>query len=305
MRGFISSLILPVVFLLPLSCIHFRESVHLDVYQGEPIPFAEMIDSLVQARVIYIGETHTLERHHRFQLRVIKALDRRTVPLAIGLEMLPFAVQPHLDAWTAGRLVEKEFLRLIDWETNWGTDYGLYRPIFEYARRRRIPLRALNAPRYLVKEVAHKGLAGLSEEGRRMLPPITMSYEAHRRLLALSIGRHKTLRADMQEAAYEAQDVWDSTMARGVVSYLNTAAGMSKTMVVLAGTGHMAYGYGIPERVAGSCDLPYRIVIPTDSGDLAYEKEWERSVEPSDLQHEDFLFLSRPIANFMYLVPLR
>jgi uncharacterized iron-regulated protein len=305
MRRFISLLILPVVFLLPLSCIHLREAVHFDVYQGEPIPFEEMIDSLARARLIYIGEIHTLERHHRFQLRVIKALGQRNVPLAIGLEMLPFTVQSHLDAWTAGRLSEKEFLRLIDWETNWGTDYGLYRPIFDYARREHIPLRALNAPRHLVKEVAHKGLAGLSEEGRRMLPPITKSSEEHRRLLALSIGRHKTVRADMQEAAYEAQDVWDSTMAHGVVSYLKTAEGMSKTMVVLAGTGHMAYGYGIPERVAGSCDLPYRIIIPTNSGDLAYEKEWERYVEPAELTHEDFLFLSRPIANFIFLVPLR
>jgi uncharacterized iron-regulated protein len=305
MRRVISLLICPVVFLLPFSCIHFREAVHFDVYQGEPVPFAEMIDSLAQARMIYIGETHTLERHHRFQLRVIKALAQRNGELAIGLEMLPFTVQSHLDEWTAGRMSEKEFLRLIDWETNWGTDYDLYRPIFEYARRERIPLRALNAPRSLVKDVAKKGLAGLSEEHRRMLPPTTLSSEDHRRLLALSIGRHKTVRADMQEAAYEAQDVWDSTMAHGVVSYLNTAEGKLKTVVVLAGTGHMAYGYGIPERVAGACDLPYRIVIPTDSGDLAYEKEWERYVEPADLKHEDFLFLSRPIANYMYLVPLR
>jgi len=305
MRRFIPLVILPAVFLLPLSCMHFREAVHLDVYQGEPVPFEEMIDSLVRARVVYVGEIHTLERHHRFQLRIIQALDRRKVALAIGLEMLPFTVQPHLDAWSAGRMGEKEFLRLIDWETNWGADYGMYRPIFEYARRQRIPLRALNAPRHLVKEVAQKGLAGLGEEGRRMLPPIIRSSEEHRRLLALSIGRHKMVRADMQEAAYEAQDVWDSTMAYGVVSYLDTAEGMSKTMVVLAGTGHMAYGFGIPDRVARSRDLPCRIVIPTDSGDLAYEKEWERYVEPADLQHEDFLFLSRPIANFMYLVPLR
>jgi hypothetical protein len=76
-------------------------------------------------------------------------------------------------------------------------------------------------------------------------------------------------------------------------------------MVVLAGTGHVAYGYGIPGRVAGSNSLPYRVVIPTDSGDLAYEKAWERFVEPAGLKHEDFLFLSRPIADFIFLVPLR
>lgn len=305
MRRLIPLVILPAVLLLPLSCIHFREAVHLDVYRGEPVPFEEMIDSLARARVVYVGEIHTLERHHRFQLRIIQALDQRKVPLAIGLEMLPFTVQPHLDAWSAGRLGEKEFLRIIDWETNWGADYGMYRPIFEYARKQHIPLRALNAPRDAVKEVARKGLSGLSEEGRRMLPPINRSSEEHRRLLALSIGRHKMVRADMQEAAYEAQDVWDSTMAYGVVSYLNSKEGAGKAMVVLAGTGHIAYGFGIPERVARSCNLPYRIIIPSDSGDLAYEKEWERYVEPADLTHEDFLFLDRPIANFIFLVPLR
>ena len=305
MRRFTSLLILSAVFLLPLSCVHFREPVHLDVYRGEPIPFEEMIDSLAQARLIYIGEIHTLERHHRFQLRVIQALTQRNIPLAVGLEMLPFTVQSHLDAWTEGRLGEKEFLQLIDWKTNWGTSFGLYRPIFEYARRNKIPLRALNAPRDMVKEVARKGLSGLSEETRRMFPPVTVSSEEHRRLLALFIGRHKTLRADMQDAAYEAQDVWDSTMAHGVVQFLNSKEGTAKTMVVLAGTGHLAYGFGIPERVARSCNLPYRIVISSDSGDLEYKKEWERYVEPADLTHEDFLFLDRPIANFIFLVPLR
>ena len=305
MFRFMSFLICMAVSVTPLSCVHFREATHFDVYQGEPISFEEMMGSLAQARLIYIGEIHTLKRHHRFQLQVIKALSQRNIPLAIGLEMLPFTVQGHLDAWTEGRLSEKEFLRLIDWEKNWGTDYGLYKPIFDFARRKKTPLLALNAPRALVKEVARKGLAGLSEENRQMLPPILLSSEEQRRLLALSIGRHKTLRSDMQQAAYEAQDVWDSTMAHGVAEYLTTGEGMAKTVVVLAGTGHMAYGFGIPERVARSCDLPYRIIIPTGSGDLAFEKEWERYIEPVDLTHEDFLFLARPIANFIFLVPLR
>lgn len=305
MHGLISLLILPVVFLLPLSCIHFREAIQLDVYQGEPIPFEEMIDSLVQARLVYVGEIHTLERHHRFQLRVIQALHQKNIQLAVGLEMLPFTVQPHLDAWTADCLSEKEFVKLIDWETNWGMDFDLYRPIFDYTRRNHIPLRALNAPRELVKEVAQKGLSGLSEEKRRMLPPVTGSSEEHRRLLALFLEMHKTLRGDMLQAAYEAQDVWDSTMAHGVVEYLTTEEGTGKTMVVLAGTGHMAYGYGIPERVAASCNLPYRIIISTGSGDLEFKKEWERYIEPVDLTHEDFLFITRPIANFIFLAPLR
>ena len=109
----------------------------------------------------------------------------------------------------------------------------------------------------------------------------------------------------MQRSIYEAQDVWDSTMAHYVVEYLNSSEGKDKTVVVLAGSGHMVYGYGIPERVADAVDLPYRIVLPTGSGDVEFQEEWEKFIEPITLTHEDFNFIQRPIADFMFLVPLR
>jgi uncharacterized iron-regulated protein len=288
-----------------LSCIHLREAVYLDIYQGEPITFEEMIESVTKARVVYVGEVHTIKRHHRFQLRVIRALDERKIPLAIGMEMLPFPTQEYLDRWIAGDLGEKELLKLIDWDTNWSIDFDLYKPIFEYAREKQIRLLALNAPRSLVKSVARKGLSGLTDEEKDMLPPVTPSSEEHRRYLALSLKQHKTLRGDMARSAYEAQDVWDSTMAHYVVEYLNSSEGKNKTVVVLAGSGHMVYGYGIPERVASASALPYRIILPTGSGDIEFQEEWEKFIEPITLTHEDFNFIQRPIADFMFLVPLR
>lgn len=288
-----------------LSCIHVREAVYLDLYQGEPITFEEMVESLTKARLVYVGEVHTIKRHHRFQLRVIRALHEEKIPLAIGMEMLPFTVQEHLDRWIAGDLGEKEFLKLIDWETNWSIDFDLYKPIFEYAREKEIRLLALNAPRSLVKAVARKGLSGLTDEEKDMLPPVTPSSEEQRRYLGLSLKQHKTLRGDMARSAYEAQDVWDSTMAHYVVEYLQSSEGKDKTVVVLAGSGHMVYGYGIPERVAAASDLPYRIILPTGSGDIEFQKEWEKFIEPTTLTHEDFNFIQRPIADFMFLVPLR
>ncbi len=221
------------------------------------------------------------------------------------MEMLPFTVQEHLDRWVAGDLGEKEFLKLVDWETNWSIDFDLYKPIFEYAREKKIRLLALNAPRSLVKAAARKGLSGLTDEEKAMLPPVTPSSEEHRRYLGLSLKQHKTLRGDMAQSAYEAQDVWDSTMAHYVVEYLQSREGKDKTVVVLAGSGHMVYGYGIPERVASAADLPYRIILPTGSGDVEFQKEWEKFIEPTTLLHEDFNFIQRPIADFMFLVPLR
>jgi uncharacterized iron-regulated protein len=288
-----------------LSCVHLREKTYLDVYQGEPIYIEEMIESLTKARIVYIGEIHTLKRHHRFQLFVIKALYRENIPLTIGLEMLPFTSQRYLDIWIEGKAEKKEFLQLINWEESWGVDFDLYQPIFNFAREKKIKLLALNTPRYLVKKVAQKGLSSLTDEERNMLPSITPSSEEHREYLALSLSRHKTLKGKLEQYAYEAQDVWDSTMAHYVVEYLKSVEGRDNTMVVLAGSGHMAYGYGIPERVSKALDLPYRIVVSTGSGDLEFQKEWEKYIEKVELTHEDFHFIKRPIADYIFLVPLR
>jgi uncharacterized iron-regulated protein len=293
-----------LIFILS-SCVHVREATYLDVYQGEPIVFEEMLGSLSKARIIYLGETHTLKRHHRFQLRVIQALYEKHISLTIGLEMLPFTCQGYLDAWGRGELEKKEFLRLIDWEGNWGFDFDLYEPLFEIAREQGIPLRALNAPPALVKKVARNGLSGLTNEEKGMLSPIIPSSDAHRNYLKLSLSRHKILKGEAEQYAYEAQDVWDSTMAHSVVEYLKSDGGKNKTMVVLAGSGHLAYGYGIPEKVTQALDLPYRILYPSESGDTEFQEEWEKYVEPFEVTHEDLLFLKKPIADFIFLVPLR
>ena len=142
------------------SCIHLREKVYLDVYQGEPLTFEEMVDSLAKTKIVFLGEVHTIERHHRFQHRVIKELFQKEIPLVIGLEMLPFTCQNGLDLWIAGKMEKAEFLKLINWQENWTIDFGLYEPIFDFAREKKIPLVALNAPRLLVKKVARKGIQG-------------------------------------------------------------------------------------------------------------------------------------------------
>ncbi len=299
------SIICCILLFTFISCIHFREEIYLDVYQGEPILFEEMLESLTRARIIYIGEVHTLKRHHRFQLRIIKALYQKDIPLAIGLEMLPFKSQRYLDAWIEGGVDKEEFLQLINWGKTWGIDFDLYEPVFDFAREKKIKLLALNVPRSLVKKVARKGLSGLTDEEKDVLPPVTPSSQEHRGYLALSLSRHKTLRGEFEQHVYEAQDVWDSTMAHHVVEYLKSDEGKDKTVVVLAGSGHMAYGYGIPERVSSALGLPYLIVLPTSSGDVKFKKEWEKHIERVELTHEDFHFIKRPVADFIFLVPLR
>ncbi|WP_343715564.1 ChaN family lipoprotein, partial [Inquilinus sp.] len=93
--------------------------------------------------IVLLGETHDRVTDHHWQLQRIAALHEQEPKLAIGLEMVPRSRQAALDAWIAGKLDEAAFLREVDWERSWGFDFGLYRPIFAYARMKHIPLIAL------------------------------------------------------------------------------------------------------------------------------------------------------------------
>lgn len=57
-------------------------------------------------------------------------------------------------------------------------------------------------------------------------------------------GRGNSLNGDR---FFTAQVLWDETMAEGIVNFHTKKPDYQ--VVVLAGQGHIAYGYGIPSRV--------------------------------------------------------
>ena len=63
-------------------------SIWIDVYQGEPLRYREMLDDLATADVIYLGEFHTIQRHHEIQAEVLAHLAQSGVSLALGLEQM-------------------------------------------------------------------------------------------------------------------------------------------------------------------------------------------------------------------------
>jgi len=45
----------------------------MDAARGEPITFDSLLDELQSTRVIYLGEHHTVARHHEFQQAILDA----------------------------------------------------------------------------------------------------------------------------------------------------------------------------------------------------------------------------------------
>ncbi len=223
----------------------------LSVYSRKdkrPIAFGEMVERLLAADLVCVGETHDSELHHRVQLQVVKALFAQDERLGVGLEMFQRPFQAPLDRYLRGEVGEEELLKATEYQKRWGYDWSLYRPIADFCRKNGVPLAALNAPRELTSRVSKVGYAGLNEEEKKQLGPVDFHVKEHRAhwydLLAKMHGKKAT--AEQKERSYQVMTVWDEFMADSAARFQQERG--VRRLVVLAGSGHVERGFGIPQR---------------------------------------------------------
>lgn len=225
---------------------------------GELLAPSELAPRLSGVRLLLVGESHTNADFHQIQLRVIEELHRAGRPVLIGLEMFPYTEQQYLDQWIGGLLTEEGFVRLSRWYKNWGYNWGYYRDIFLFARDRGIRMFAVNAPREAITAVRQKGFDALSPEEAAHLPRhVDTTSQDHRALIRSFFGGvggddplHGGMSPEQFEGMYTAQSTWDATMGHNAVKALREHGAPGSVMVVLVGSGHVAYGLGIQRQVA-------------------------------------------------------
>ena len=231
---------------------------------GLPMSFGGMMDMVAGARVVFIGESHDNMAAHAVQLAVILELERRFPGrVAIGMEMFRQPQQEVLDRWTRGELDEAAFLEAADWNRTWRIDFGYYRAILEFARDRRIDVIALNPPKELQDQVRKLGLDDLPEDLRRQLPEMGEPDRYEHDVLKAYYGGHMPTGSAF-EAFFRIQRLWEESMAERVVGYLSSERGAGKVMVILAGSGHVEYGFGVPKKVLRRMPVPYVIISPSE-----------------------------------------
>jgi len=208
----------------------------------------QVLDDIARHRVVFVGENHDRYADHLNQLKVIEGLRRRGKALAIGMEFFQQPYQAALDDYIAGAIEEPEFLRRSQYFDRWRFDYRLYRPILRYAREHRIPVIALNLESELTRRVGAVGIAGLTEVERGRLPDrIDRSDPAYEARIKAVFAQHPGADKKSFERFLEVQLLWDEGMAERAADYLR--ANPDRTLVVLAGGGHIEYGQGIPKRL--------------------------------------------------------
>ncbi len=242
----------------------------------------QLLPKLASKRVIFVGETHDRYEDHLNQLAIVEGLHYVEKDFAIGMEFFQQPFQPHLDAYVAGEISEKELLRRSEYFERWRFDYRLYQPILLFAREHGIPLVALNLEREITQKVGDGGIESLTDEERARIPEeIDLSDEAYRQRVKAVFEHHPMAKDGNFEHFLQVQLLWDEGMADRAARYL--AKHPEKSMVILAGSGHLEYGQGIPKRLLRRVPAESSIVL---SG-------IHRGLDP---EMADFLLYPRPVS---------
>jgi uncharacterized iron-regulated protein len=253
------------------------DTIH-HVPTGLEVSFEGAMDMASGARLVAVGETHDSVHAHRVELEIIRELERRFPGrVAIGMEMFRSPQQETLDRWSRGELSELEFLKEVKWYGNWGSDFGYYRAILEFARDNRIDIIALNPPKDLERAVKKSGLDNVPEELRGQLPEMGDADPYQREMLKAVYEDHLPAKG-MFESFYRTQVLWEESMAERVAEYLASPRGEGKRIVTMTGGWHVRYGFGLPKKVLRRMPVSYVIVLPEEVN-LPPEKREEKLMD--------------------------
>ncbi len=251
-----STVLISLFLVFPMS--GFPADDVFRVRDRKMVPFDNMLEELIEADIIFIGESHDKKWHHDLQMQIINALFDKKADLSIGLEMFPSSYQNELDRWVEGYSNHDEFLKA--YYRNWDIPWLLYKDIFVFSKKERVPMVGLNIPRNITAKISKEGFESLTDDELYQLPKgiscdIDKRYKEHIRRIYETHDK-----ADKEfENFCEAQVLWDNAMALNLLQYLRDER--SRTVVVLAGSGH-SWKRGIPSHIKKGSDHTYKVVLP-------------------------------------------
>ncbi|MGC8658284.1 MAG: ChaN family lipoprotein [Desulfomonilaceae bacterium] len=285
-------------------CSTREASIIVDLLMGEPVTFESALDDMSQVRVVYVGEFHTIIRHHQLQEEILGGLAHRNRKVSLAMEMFNADQQSIVDKWLSSNesvSVLGERLGSDRW-----TNISDYSGLLLKARDLHIPIVGLNLSSGLVRKVSRGGLNALSESERAMLPPdVEPVSPVYARLLTLRLQVHRAFHGKSLNRVIYAQALRDTVMASNIVKRLSDPLSKDGILMVVAGNGHLSYGLGVPERVKRRIDVTSRIFLPSESGELKLSESEKRQAVDIEISHEDLKFIDRPIADYLSIAPLK
>lgn len=204
--------------------------------KGNPATMAQILETIGQNDVIFLGEMHDDSVGHALQFEIFKAAIEKygsNRQITLSMEMFERDVQTVVNEYLAGFITEKKFM---DDSRPWGNYKTDYRPLVELAKEKKFAVIAANAPRRYVNMVSRGGrekLNLLSDEAKKFLPPLpyAQASEAYSNKFKALMGRAPEAQMGLSNIL-DSQSLWDAGMAynisqamvkNGLIVHLNGA----------------------------------------------------------------------------------
>jgi uncharacterized iron-regulated protein len=226
---------------------------HYRIYHGDgtAATMDQLLAASAAAEVTFIGEPHDDPIAHYLEQQVLRST--WDAKLALSLEMFERDVQYVLDEYLADLITETNLTESGRAWKNYASDY---RPLVEFAKEKKMPVIASNAPRRYVDRVNRLGAGSLDQiepEGRRFLPPLPYgkASEAYAARFARVMKGHQgnggSPLSDSAERSLEAQSLWDASMAYSISEFLTAHPGTR--ILQVNGSFHTSQRLGIVEHL--------------------------------------------------------
>jgi uncharacterized iron-regulated protein len=215
-------------------------------FAADPTAQAERVARLArQADVVYLGEQHDNPQHHDRQLATVAALVAAGARPPVAFEMLSEDMQPEVDRLIRASAGRDELARGLAWQERGWPDFAWYWPLFELARRHRLPVIAVDLDPAVVRRIVREGLASIGPGAKALSSalPLDAARESAiaRTIEAAHCGLMPPGRIPSMVESWHARNV---TMARRIAE----ALGQGSPVVVIVGRGHQAAG-GLPAQL--------------------------------------------------------
>ena len=206
----------------------------------------DAFDMLLEYNIVFFGEEHGSRMSHDAELSLLKGLAKRDPKIVLALEMFERDVQEILNDYLKGKISEKTFLRK---SRPWPDYKRDYRPLIEFAKKKKIPVIAANIPRRAAAAVSMANAISpeVVGEDRIYLPKrVHLRSKTYYKLFAASMetmDHSAPMKGMAVDGLFKAQVLKDAVMAASLDPFLD------RRIFFCCGHFHSDFHLGIPYQL--------------------------------------------------------
>lgn len=242
---------------------------------GSPSDLNTLIASVKPGMVVLVGEKHGQKPVQDFQLELLERLRERGFIVSLGMEFISYRHQDALDQYRGGLISDEEFINLAEFGPKL---FPFYKQQIQFPRREKgEQVVGINAERSITSKIAKLGLQGLTQEELAQLPPnFKLGRDSYKKRFSLAMNH--AVGAESLERYFQAQSVWDDTMAWRISE--EKSKGPQDVLVIIVGDFHVQYGGGLTDRLLDRGVKNILTVSQIDQTDFD-SSEIIQAIEPS------------------------